>query len=232
MSKNGDGIVFSFIWKLLERGAAQLITLIVQIVLARILLPDEFGVISILLVFINIANVFIQKGFASSLIRKEKISDDDYSTAFVVSEVIALICVAILFACADAIQSFYSISDLAIYMRVLSISLLFGALYSVQNAELVRKMRFKQIFYRSMAASIGSGIIGIVVAVLNFGVWALVLQTLSQQVIVCIVTMVACEWKPKIRFSRNSFNLSSTKHFPVFKQLPHPIQPAIGFTPN
>lgn len=205
MSENCDSITHSFIWKLMERGMAQLITLIVQIVLARILLPDEFGVISILLIFINISNVFIQKGFASSLIRKEKICDNDYNTAFVVSEIVAFICVAVLFVCADGIQSFYAINNFALYMRVLSISLFFGALYSVQNAELVRKMQFKQIFYRSIAATIGSGIIGIVAAVLNLGVWALILQTLSQQVIVCITTMVACKWKPRIIFSRTSF---------------------------
>ena len=95
MSQKENSVLLSFIWKLLERGAAQLITLVVQIVLARILAPDEFGVISILLVFINVANVFIQKGFASSLIRKPIVCDDDYNTALIVSEIIAVVCVGI-----------------------------------------------------------------------------------------------------------------------------------------
>lgn len=199
-------VAFSFVWKLLERGSAQLITLIVQIVLARILAPDEFGVISILLVFINIANVFIQKGFASSLIRKEDVSNKDYNTAFVVSEAIAIFCVVILIVFSNTIESFYSIPNLGTYMRVLSVSLLFGALYSVQNAELVKKMHFKQIFYRSIASSIGSGVIGIVAAFLGMGVWALIMQSVAQQVIICFATMVACEWKPRIEFSRKSFD--------------------------
>lgn len=205
MSQNDGSIIRSFAWKLLERGSAQIITLIVQIVLARILVPDEFGVISILLVFINVANVFIQKGFASSLIRKPSVTNEDYDTAFVVSEIIALSCVGILCIFSRAIENFYSIDNLSVYMRVLSITLIFGALYSVQNAELVRRMRFKQIFYRSMAASLGSGIIGIVAAVFNFGVWSLILQSVSQQIIVCIATAVACDWKPRIRFSKTSF---------------------------
>lgn len=207
MSQNEkSSVAFSFVWKLLERGSAQLITLIVQIVLARILVPDEFGVISILLVFINVANVFIQKGFASSLIRKENVINLDYNTAFVVSEAIALLCVVILFFASNTIEKFYSITHLSAYMRVLSISLFFGALYSVQNAELVRKMRFKQIFYRSIASSVGSGVIGIVAALLGMGVWALIIQSVTQQVIICFATMVACEWKPRIQFSRKSFD--------------------------
>jgi len=206
MAINEDSIASSFGWKLLERGAAQIITLIVQIVLARILLPDEFGVIAILLVFINIANVFIQKGFASSLIRKENVNDDDYSTAFVVSEIIAFVCVIIFWLTSEKLESFYSIDGLGVYMRILSISLMFGALYSIQNAELVRNMRFKQIFYRSVLASIVSGVIGIVVALLGFGVWALVVQTLSQQVTICVTTLFICNWKPKVSFSKESFN--------------------------
>lgn len=206
MSQKENSVLLSFIWKLLERGAAQLITLVVQIVLARILAPDEFGVISILLVFINVANVFIQKGFASSLIRKPIVCDDDYNTALIVSEIIAVVCVGIFFIFSNQLETFYSIEGLSQFMRVLSVSLLFGAFYSIQNAELVRKMRFKQIFYRSMVASIGSGIIGIIAALLNCGVWALVLQSLFQQIIICVATMIACEWKPKLRFSKKSFS--------------------------
>ena len=76
----------SFLWKLCERGASQILTIIVQIVLARLLAPEDFGALAIMVVFTNIANVFIQKGFVSSLIRKKDASDDDYNTAFVVSE--------------------------------------------------------------------------------------------------------------------------------------------------
>lgn len=206
MPRNDSSIAHSFIWKLFERGSSQLITLVVQIVLARILVPDEFGEISILLVFINIANVFIQKGFASSLIRKENVVDDDYNTAFIVSELIAFACFLVLFTISGALESFYKIENFGLFMKVLSVSLLFGALYSVQNAELVRKMKFKQVFYRSLAASVGSGAIGIFTAILHFGAWALVLQILSQQIIVCIATSVACDWKPRIRFSKISFN--------------------------
>lgn len=204
--KESSGTVAAFFWKLSERGAAQIITLVVQIVLARLLLPNEFGAISILLVFINIANVFIQKGFASSLIRKEDVEDIDYSTAFVISEIIAILCIIVLFASADKIELFYNIPKLANCMRILSLTLVFGALYSIQNAELIRKMCFKQIFIRSMIASLISGAIGIISAIYGLGVWALVLQTFFQQVIMCITTAMVCEWKPHFAFSRKSFN--------------------------
>lgn len=204
-NKKSSSIAGSFLWKMLERGAAQIITLIVQIVLARILLPDQFGAISILLVFINIANVFIQKGFASSLIRKKDICSDDYDSAFVISEIIAVVCIVLLWLGSGLVESFYHIESLGLYLRVLSFCLVFGALYSIQNAELVREMQFKQIFIRSVIASISSGVIGIVMAMLGMGIWSLVIQSLSQQIISCLTTYFVCNWKPRFCFSKKSF---------------------------
>ena len=202
---NTKKVVGSFAWKFLERGSAQIISLIVQIILARIIEPEQFGILAILMVFINISNVFIQKGFSSAIIRKKDVSDDDYNTAFVVSELFAVLIIILLFFVSDLIENYYRIRDLSVCLKVISLSLLFGAFYSVQNTELIRKMKFRQIFVRSVISSVSSGTIGIVLAILGYGVWALVLQTLFQQVIICFATMVACEWKPRIRFSKRSF---------------------------
>lgn len=202
---NKKGVASSFAWKLCERGASQVITIVVQIVLARLLAPDDFGALAIIVVFTNLANVFIQKGFASSIIRKKDASDADYNTAFVVSEGITLVCIAILFVVAPLIAGFYNNSHITWYLRVLSISLVFGALYSIENAVLVRNMKFKVIFIRSIAAALISGAVGIVAAFCGMGVWALIIQSVSQQIILCVVTYFGCDWKPRLSFSRESF---------------------------
>lgn len=202
---NTKKIVGSFIWKFLERGSAQIISLIVQIILARIIAPEDFGVLAILMVFINVSNVFIQKGFSSALIRKKEVTDDDFNTAFVVSELFALVIITALFLASDFIEKYYDIASLSSCLRVISFSLFFGAFYSVQNAELIRKMKFRQIFIRSVISSAASGVIGVLLALLGYGVWALVLQTLLQQILICLTTMIVCDWKPRLRFSRQSF---------------------------
>ncbi len=199
-------ILGSLVWKICERGATQLVSLIVQIILARILAPEAFGVIAILLVFINIANVFIQKGFASSLIRKKEATDIDFNTAFLVSECIALTCVAIIWIISPLLESWYQTNGLGFYLRVLSLVLVFGALNSIQNAVLVRKMEFKKIFIRSFLSAVSSGVISIAAAMANLGIWVLIIQSISQNMLLCIITTFQCPWKPKLQFSKSSFN--------------------------
>lgn len=205
-NNTNNKIIGSLIWKICERGAAQVISLIVQIILARILAPEAFGVIAILLVFVNLANTFIQKGFASSLVRKKEASEIDYNTAFVVSEGIAIICVIIICAISPILESIYGTQNLGLYLRVISITLLFGALNSIQNAVLVRGMEFKKVFIRSAFAALGSGIISIISAKAGLGVWVLVIQTISQNVLLCIFTAFQCPWTPKFEFSKESFD--------------------------
>jgi len=202
---NKKKVASSFAWKLCERGASQIITIVVQIVLARLLDPEDFGALAIMIVFTNIANVFIHKGFTSSIIRKKDATDDDYNTAFVVSEGIAIVCIVILFLVAPFVANYYENSSITIYLRALSISLIFGALYSIENAVLVREMKFKVIFIRSIAAAVISGMLGITTAYFGLGVWALIIQSISQQIILCVVTYFGCNWKPKLKYSRESF---------------------------
>lgn len=205
MLENKGKVVSSFFWKLCERGASQFITIIVQIILARLLAPEDFGKLAILVVFIDLANVFIQKGFASSIIRKKNATDEDYNTAFVVSELIAIVCITLLFFVAPLIGKFYGDSGINWCLRGMSISLIFGALYSIENAVLVKQLKFKFVFIRSLSASLVSGAIGIVLALFGFGIWALVFQSVSQQIILCVATYIGCDWKPKIKFSKESF---------------------------
>lgn len=200
-----NNVASSFLWKFFERGSSQIITMVIQIILARILLPQDFGILAIILVFVNLASIFVQKGFASSLVRKKNTSEQDYNTVFVVSEGIALLFIIIIFLIAPLIASFYNNREIILYLRVLSMSLLFGAFYSIQSAILIRNMQFRIIFYSSLFATIISGLLGIIAAYSELGIWALIIQTLSQQILLCIVTFAVCDWKPKIEFSGESF---------------------------
>lgn len=193
--------ISSLIWKLLERGGTQGIQFIIQIFLARLLSPNDYGTIALITVFIALANVFVQSGFNTSLIQKQNVDEKDFSSVFYISLLIAGILYIILFFIAPMIADFYSIQELTNIIRVLSITLFFGALNSIQNAIISRKMAFKNLFYSSLGAIIVSGIIGIILAYKGFGVWTLVYQQLVNQFLICLILWFTVKWRPQLLFS-------------------------------
>lgn len=200
-----EGVLTSFVWKFIERGSSQLVAIIIQVILARLLSTDDFGTIAILLVFINLAAVFVQKGFAFSIIRKIQVNNKDYNTCFWISEFIALIFYLILFLASPTIESIFETQDLALYLRVLSITLFFGAISSIENAILTRLMKFKAIFFSGFFANLVSGVIAAIFAMIGIGIWALVMQTIIQQIILSFAMYWFCDWKIKFEVSRQGF---------------------------
>lgn len=198
-----NSVASSFFWKFLERSGTQIINLIVQIVLARLIAPSEFGSLAVLIVFVNIANIFIQKGLSSSIVRKKEADDLDYDTALWASILISAVIYVVMFIAAPYISKIYGSAVLTIGLRVFSIQLFFGSLYCIQNAILVREMQFKRIFIRGIVSSIGAGSVGIGMAYLGYGLWALIVQSLLQQILCCVTAWRAISWKPKLRFSKN-----------------------------
>lgn len=194
-------IVSSLIWKLLERGGTQGIQLIVQVVLARLLLPEDFGTIAIVLVFINFARVFVDSGLNTALIQKKGADELDFSSVFFASLVIAVILYIVIFFSAPFIASYFEDSDLVQILRVLSLSLIPGAVNSIQNAHISRNMMFKKLFYSSLGAVIVSGTIGIIAAYAGLGVWALVIQNILSQVTTTIILWFTVRWRPALKFS-------------------------------
>lgn len=199
VSKNT--IIHSLIWKLMERGGTQGIQFIVQLVLARLLVPEDYGIIALISIFIILANVFVQTGFNTALIQKKDADDIDFSSVFYLSLFVALLLYCIIFFTSPLIAEFYGINQLDLVLRVLAIILFFGAFNSIQNAVVARNMQFKQLFFSSLGAILVSGIIGIVLAYFGLGVWALVAQQLSNQVLVTVILWFTVKWRPKIIFS-------------------------------
>ncbi|HII4514691.1 MAG: lipopolysaccharide biosynthesis protein [Clostridium perfringens] len=202
MSNNSkETIINSLLWKLMERSGVQGIQFILQIVLARLLTPDDYGIIALIAIFIVIANVFVQSGFNTALIQNKDSNDDDFSSVFYLSFFVATILYIILFLTAPTIANFYGVKQLVPVVRVLAITLFFGAFNSIQNAIIAKTMQFKKLFFSSSIAITISGILGIILAYSGFGVWALVAQQLLNQIIIVIVLLIILKWYPKLVFS-------------------------------
>ncbi|MCM1006792.1 MAG: lipopolysaccharide biosynthesis protein [Ruminococcus flavefaciens] len=197
MNNSKNSVIKSLFFKFSERCGYQGIAFIVQLILARLLDPTDYGVLTLLTIFINVSQVFVQSGLNTALIQRKDVTEKDYSTVFYVSLTMAVFLYALLFFTAPFIGAFYDMPQLKNILRVLAINLLPGAFNSIQNAKIAREMRFKQLMYCTFGSVILSGIVGITMAYLGFGVWALVGQQLTNQIFVCLLMLIVVKWRPK-----------------------------------
>jgi teichuronic acid exporter len=203
-------VLSSLFWKLIERGCAHGIQFVVQIILARLLLPEDYGLIALVVIFTTIASVFVQSGLNTALIQKKDAEEVDFSSVFYLSLLIACLLYIILFLAAPFIAVFYNMPQITPVFRVLSITLIFGAFNSIQNAVVARKLQFKKLFFSSIGALLISGTIGIYMAYSGCGVWALVMQQLTNQLSITVILWFTVKWRPNLLFSfsrvRNLFS--------------------------
>ena len=194
--------VFSgMVWKFSERILAQLISFAVSIVIARILSPTEYGLVAMVMIFINIANVFIVNGFNSALIQKANTDEIDFSTLFYCSLSISAVLYIILFLSAPFIARFYNNEILIKLLRVFGLILPLSSYKSIQNAWISKRLEFKKFFFSTLGGTLVSAVIGISMAVAGFGVWALVAQFFSNAIIDAIVLSFTIAWRPRLLFS-------------------------------
>lgn len=193
-------------WAAIEKFSLQIIQFVLGIILARLLSPSDYGTVGMLGIFIAISNTFIDSGFSSALIRKLERTEDDYSTAFITNFAISLFFVLVLVAVAPWVAKFYDMPILCPILRVQSLSLILYALVAVQTAKLTSEVNFKALAKANLVASPLSGIIGICLAYIGWGVWALVCQNLLSAAFRLIAIVLQCRWFPKWRFSRQSFD--------------------------
>ena len=193
------------IWKLLERFSTQLASFVISIILARILMPTDYGIIAIILVFINIANVIIDGGFNTALIQKKDADQTDFSTIFWFCLFMAAVIYLFLFLGAPLIASFYKKDVLTPVLRVLGLNIFFFSFNSIQRAYVSRRLLFQKLFYVNAIAIILSGAIGIAMAYGKYGVWALVGQTLAGSIFCCLLMLFFIPWHPTFVFSIDRF---------------------------
>lgn len=194
-------IVHSLAWKFLERLCSQGINLAVQIILARLLLPEAFGSLAIIAAITNYASIFVQSGLATTIVQRKDLHPKDVSTLLTASVVVAAIFVIALFFLSPWIASEYGLPDLVWPLRVLSLILLLNAFNSVQTALLSRDMDFRVIFWRSILAVPISGGIGIAMAYCGFDLWSLVALNLTNVLVTVIVMRIGSNYDLKFGFS-------------------------------
>ena len=194
-------IINSLVWKLLERGGVQGVQFVISIILARLLVPEDYGLIALISIFILISNVFIQRGFNAALIQKKEADHLDFSSVFYLSLFVAVLLYLLLFFTAPLIARFYDAPQLIPILRVFAITLIVGAVNSIQNAYLAREMQFRKLFFSSLSGVIVAGAIGLWMAYTGYGVWALVAQQLINAIIITLVLWFTVKWRPKREFS-------------------------------
>lgn len=201
MSSIKKSVLSGLFWRFSERTAAQGVSFIVSVVLARLLTPEDYGLIGLITVFISIATVFVSSGFGNALIQKKNATQTDFSSVFYFSIVMGLIMYAILFVCSPLIAKFYNEPLLIPVVRILSISLVIAGINSVQQAYVSKTMQFKRFFFSTIIGTIISAVVGIFMAYKGYGVWALVAQTLTNQVIDTCILWFTVKWRPTLEFS-------------------------------
>ncbi len=201
VSVTGQSIASNMIWRLAERIGAEGVRFIVSVVLARILSPAEFGLCSLVLVFISVLGVFRTTGLGTAVIQKKNIDNLDASTALWANIGIGIILYGVLFVGAPYLAEFYNQPLMAPVLRVLGVTLIIGSLNCIQHARISRAMQFKLFFKATLTGTIVSAFVGIGMAMYGMGVWALVGQYLSNQIIDTLFLWFMIKWKPEFRFS-------------------------------
>lgn len=192
-------------WSAADALLGQGVTFIVGLVLARLLSPDEYGLIGICLIFTTVLNGIIDSGFSNALIRKKEVSDEDYNTMFTTNMVISIILYVLLFVSAPLVSNFFHRVELTALVRVTGLILFFNALSITQVTILTKNIDFKTKTKASLVSAIISGVIGIAMAFIGYGVWSLVAQQLSKQLLYTLCLWMLNKWWPKFTFYKDSF---------------------------
>ena len=197
-------VITNFIWRFAERCGAQGVTLIVSIVLARLLDPEDFGIVALVSVFTLILQTFVESGFGTALIQKKDADDLDFSSVFYAQVMICIVLYALMFFAAPLIARIYTKYDAALLtslLRVMSLIILVSGVKNVQQAYVSRTMQFKRFFFATLGGTVGAAVLGIWMAYHGYGVWALVAQNLFNQTVDTIILWITVKWRPRWMFS-------------------------------
>ncbi len=192
-------------WSALERFSAQGVSFIVQIILARLLTPEDYGIIGMIAIFMQISQVLVDSGFANALIKKQNCNEKDYSTVFFFNLGISVAIYLLLFASAHFVADFYDEGSLTLVMQILTLTIVFNALSIVPRTILVKDVNFRIQTIISISSAVISGIIGIYMAYCNYGVWSLVTQQIANSILQILLFFYYTRWYPKLEFDRQSF---------------------------
>lgn len=201
ISKNAIGII----WGVIDKLSSQVVSFIIGIVLARLLTPDDYGTIGLMMILITILNVLVEGGFSNALIRKLDRTDEDCSTAFYINLVLGIVLYTVLFLAAPLLAVFFESSILENIIRFLGLSVIFNSLCVVQRALLTAEMKIKVQTKIALVSQISMGIVAIVMAYRGAGVYSLAIQYVGSSVINTILFWIVLKWRPSATFNKDSF---------------------------
>lgn len=201
ISHNTRNIFSNLFWRFAERCGAQIVTFIVSIVLARILIPDDYGTVALVTVFTAILQVFVDCGLGTALIQKKDADELDFSSVFYFNFAVCIVLYVGMFIAAPYIAVFYDDETLISVIRVLSLTIVISGVKGIQQAYVSRHMMFKRFFFSTIGGTIFSAFLGIALAYAGFGVWALVAQQLTNTAIDTLILWLTVRWRPKLMFS-------------------------------
>lgn len=193
-------VLSGLFWKFAERILVQAISFVISLVLARMLAPELYGTIALVLVFVNLADVLVNNGFGEACIQDKSAGEVEFSTVFYCSIIFSLALYLVLYFAAPYIALFYSDDSLTKIIRVLALQLPMSSVKSMQQAYVSKYMLFKKMFFSSLGGTLFSGLLGIILAFQNAGVWALVVQRLLNNFITMIVLFFTVSWRPRKLF--------------------------------
>lgn len=196
-------VLSSMVWRLLERGGMQIVNFVLQIVLARLLCPEDYGILAIITVFVTFSTTIINNGLANSLIQKKDSDELDYNTVFYTQLALAILLIILLFVIAPFVSDIYDNDSLVLYLRVISVVLILEALSAIQLALLRKNMLFKISFYANVLGTLLSGVTGIGLALLGCGCWSLIFSQIVLKVVIFLTVTIKIHWFPRLLFSWN-----------------------------
>jgi len=192
-------------WSSIDRFTTQGISFVFSMLIARMLLPSDYGVIGMLAIFMSVSQCFIDSGFGTALVRKNDRTEEDFCTVFYFNIAVACICYALLFLASPYIARFYNLPLLESVTKVWGLNLIISSFAGIQNAQLTIAIDFKSRAKISVITTLFTGGIGLWLAYRGYGVWALVFQTLSSNILRTILLWAIVRWMPKLIFSWQSF---------------------------
>ena len=193
--------ISGILWSGVQKFGSLAISFIANIVLARLLTPDDFGCIGMLAIFIVLSQTFIDGGFGAALVQKKNPTEEDYSTIFYWNIIVAVLLYALLFVTAPLIADFYRIPLLTDILRVQGISLIISSLYIIQSNRLVKQLNFKTLSIVTIIATLAGTFIAIIMAYRGWGVWSLVAKEMITVLVTVVLLWYLCKWRPLLRFS-------------------------------
>lgn len=204
---NNKKVFTNLLWRFAERSGAQLVKFCVELILARLLLPDDYGLIALATVFITISNVFVDSGLGNALIQKKDADQTDFSTVFFFNIIWCLILYGFIFVISPFISAFFSQPQFSAVLRVLGLQIIVSGIKNVQQAYVSKHFMFKKFFFATLGGTLGAAVLGIWMAYHGFGVWALVAQQLFNVTVDTIILWVTVKWRPIRVFSWSRFKV-------------------------